>query len=91
MCWGLFLIKLQAFNLATLLKRNSNTGGSCGIAKFLRTSFFASASASESPTTVEESQRGCLFFDFTPPRPFDFDQKFTQNVAQIVFYYQVTK
>ena len=40
MCWGLFLIKLQAFNLATLLKRNSNTGGSCGIAKFLRTSFF---------------------------------------------------
>ena len=26
MCWSLFLIKLQAFKLATLLKRDSNTG-----------------------------------------------------------------
>ena len=26
LCWSLFLIKLQAFRLATLLKRDSNTG-----------------------------------------------------------------
>ena len=26
LCWSLFLIKLQAFKLATLLKRDSNTG-----------------------------------------------------------------
>ena len=28
--WGLFLIKLQAFRPATFLKRDSNTGVSCG-------------------------------------------------------------
>ena len=26
LCWGLFLIKLQVFRSATLLKRDSNTG-----------------------------------------------------------------
>ena len=33
----------------------------------------------------------CLFFDFTPPRTFDFDQKLSRNAAQIILYYQVTK
>ena len=28
---------------------------------------------------------------FVPPRAFDFDQKLTQNVAQMTIYYQVTK
>ena len=32
-----------------------------------------------------------LFFDFAPPRAFDFDQKLSQNAAQIILYYQVTK
>ena len=41
LCWSLFLIKLKAFRLATLLKRNSNTGVfPVKIAKFLRTTIF---------------------------------------------------
>ena len=38
LCRSLFLIKLQAFRSATLLKRNSSTGVFCDFAKFLRTS-----------------------------------------------------
>ena len=38
LCWSLFLIKLQAFKPAYLLKRDSNTGVFLvNIAKFLRT------------------------------------------------------
>ena len=37
--------------------------------------------ASDSPTTAQQSQLGCLFFDFVPPRAFNFDQKLRQNVA----------
>ena len=40
LCWGLFLIKLQAFRPSTFLKRNSNTVFPVDIAKFLRTAFF---------------------------------------------------
>ena len=29
--------------------------------------------------------------NFAPPRPFNFDQKLTQNFAQIIFYYDVAK
>ena len=32
-----------------------------------------------------------LFYDFVPPRAFDFDQKLSGNVAQIILYYHVTK
>ena len=39
MCWGLFLIKLQAFILATFLKRDSNTGVSCEYCKNFKNSF----------------------------------------------------
>ena len=35
--------------------------------------------ASDSPTTVQLSQLGCLFFDVAPPRSFNFDKR---NVAQ---------
>ena len=64
------------------------------VAKFLRTPFFYRAppvAASDSPTTVQESQLGCPFFDFAPPRTFDSDQKLTRNVAQIILYYHVGK
>ena len=37
--------------------------------------------ASDSPTTAQQSHLGCLFFDFVPPRAFNFDQKHRQNVA----------
>ena len=47
--------------------------------------------ASYSSTTVQQSQLRCLFFAFAPPRVFDFDQKLTRNVAQIILYYHVTK
>ena len=40
LCWSLFLLKLQAFRSATLLKRDSNTGVLLGkFARFLRTLF----------------------------------------------------
>ena len=47
--------------------------------------------AFNSPITVQWSQLGCLLFDLTPPRAFDFDQKLTEKVAQIILYYQVKK
>ena len=40
--------------------------------------------ASDSPTTAQQSQLGCLFFDFAPLCAFDFDQKLSRNVAQII-------
>ena len=63
------------------------------IAKFLRTSFFYRTS----PVATSDSllhiivKLTCLFFDFMPPHAFDFDQKFTQNVAQLIFYSHMTK
>ena len=38
--WGLFLIKLQAFRPATFLKRDSNTGVSCGYCELYKNIFF---------------------------------------------------
>ena len=40
LCSGLFLIKLQAFRPATFLKRDSNTGVSCGYCEIFKNSFF---------------------------------------------------
>ena len=40
LCWGLFLITLQAFWSATFLKRDSNPGYSCGYCKIFQTSYF---------------------------------------------------
>ena len=47
--------------------------------------------ASDSPTTVQLSQLGCLFFDLVPPRAFDFDKKPSRNVTQIILYYHLIK
>ena len=41
--------------------------------------------------TVQWSQLGCFLFDFAPSRAFELDQNLTQNVAQIILYYHVTK
>ena len=38
--WGLFLIKLQAFRPGTFLKRDFNTGVSCGYCELFKNSFF---------------------------------------------------
>ena len=46
--------------------------------------------ASDSPTTVTVKS-ACLLFDFAPPRAFDFDQKPSRNIAQIILYHHVTK
>ena len=67
LCWGFLIIKLQAFRL--FLKRDSNTGISCGYCKIYKSSFL----------------------DFAPPPAFDFDQQLTQNVAQIILYYNMRK
>ena len=40
LCWSLFLIKLQIWRSAALLKRDSNIGVRVNIGKFLRTAFF---------------------------------------------------
>ena len=56
LCSGLFLIKLQAFRPATFLKRDSNTGVSCGYCEIFKNSFFYRkpvVAASDSPTTVQ--------------------------------------
>ena len=39
-CWILFLIKLQAFRLLTLLKRDSNTGVLLWICKIFKNTYF---------------------------------------------------
>ena len=56
------------------------------IGNFLSTAFFivvAPMIASDSPTAVQYSQLGCLFFDFASMY-FYLNQKFTQNVAEII-------
>ena len=40
LCWGLGLIKLHACRPATFLKRDSNTGVSCGYCELYKNSFF---------------------------------------------------
>ena len=86
LCWGP-LIKLQAFRPSTF---------SCGYCENFKNNFFHRTPpmvASGSPTTVllyYYSPLGCLLFDFLPPHAFEFDQKLTQNVAQIIFYCHVT-
>ena len=40
LCWGLGLIKLHACRPATFLKRDSNTGVSCGYCEIFKNSFF---------------------------------------------------
>ena len=82
-----------AFRPATFFKKDSNTGAPCGYYEIFKNRFFyrtPPVTASGSPTTAE-GQLGCLFFDFALPRAFGFDQKITQNVAQIILYYHVTK
>ena len=63
------------------------------IAKFLRIVFLWNNSGGcfwqSCRGTVKSA--GCLFLDFAPPRAFDFDQKLTRNVTQIILYYDVTK
>ena len=46
------------------------------IARFLRIAF-PPVAASDSPTTVRSNELGSLFFDFAPPRAFNFDQNAT--------------
>ena len=76
LCWGLFLIKLQAFRRATLLKRDTNSGVSCGYYEIFKNSLLyrkPPVAASDSPTTAQYSHLECLFFDFAPSSAFKFD------------------
>ena len=73
MCWGHFLIKLHALGMPKglqLFKKQITTQvPTVVIVKFLRTVFYRTplVAASESPTIAQQSQLGCLFYDFTPP------------------------
>ena len=82
-------MKLRDFRPVTFLKRDSNTGISCGYSKISKNSFFHRTRWLL--VLLEYRELGCLFIDFLPPRAFDFDQKLIQNVAQIILYYHVTK
>ena len=56
LCWGLFLIKLQAFRFAIFLRRYSNTGDSYKYCETFKNSFFYRkhpVAASDNPTTVQ--------------------------------------
>ena len=56
LCWGLFLIKLQIFMPVTFLKRDSNSGISCGYCEMIKNSFFyrkRPVDPSNSPTTKQ--------------------------------------
>ena len=71
LCRGLFLMKLQAFKPANFLKINSNTGVSYGYREIFKNIFFyrtPPVAASDSLTTVQQSQMVCLSFDFAPSR-----------------------
>ena len=47
LCWGLFLRMLQVFRRATFLKRDSNTGVSCGYLEKYLVGFFIFAEISQ--------------------------------------------
>ena len=77
LCWGPFLKKLQAFKPAIFLKKESNKGVSWRYCKIFKSSFFIEYLWWLLLTAIQQCQLGCLFFDFAPPRAFDFDQKLT--------------
>ena len=87
--WDLFLndcwpSSIQACNF---FKKRLQRSVSSGYYKLFKNSIFYRTplvAASDSPTAVPQSQLGCLFFDFTPPRAFGFGQKLTRNIAQIL-------
>ena len=87
--WDLFLngcwpSSIQACNF---FKKRLQRSVSSGYYKLFKNIIFYRTrpmAASGSPTAVPQSQLGCLFFDFTPPRAFGFGQKLTRNVAQIL-------
>ena len=79
---------------ATLLKRDPKTGVSCEYCKIFENRFFIEHLRWLLLTILPKFSKvrwGCLFFDFAPPRAFNFDQKLKQKVAQIFFYYHMTK
>ena len=56
LCWGVFLIKLQAIKTATFLKRDSITADSCGYWEIFKNNFFCRTPlmvASENSTTAQ--------------------------------------
>ena len=70
--------KVADLKTCNFLKRDSNTNASGGYYKIFKNSFFYRTplvGTSDSLTTVQSSQRGCLFFDFLPQCAFDFDKK----------------
>ena len=91
LCWGLFLIKLQAFRPATFLKRDSDV--SCGYCELYKNIFFTENLRWLLLTVLPlYSEVSWVFLVwFAPSRAFELDQKLMQNVAQIVIYYHVTK
>ena len=78
---------------AAFLKIDSNTGGSCGYCKIFKNSLLIEhlwwLLLTVPPRYSKASWGVCSLI--STPRAFDFDQKPTRNVAQIILYYHVTK
>ena len=81
---------MQAFRHVTFLKRDSNSGVSCGNCGLFKNSFFIE-NLPWLLLTIPLSQLGCFLFDFAPACAFELDEKLTQSVAQIILYYYATK
>ena len=89
---GSLFNEVACFQACNFLKETPTQGFPVDIAIFLRTFFIIKHLQWLFLTVLlQYSKVGCLFFDFAPPRAFDFDQKLTQNIVQVILYYHVTR
>ena len=85
LCWGLFLIKLQDFKSATFLKRDSNTGASCGYCKFFKNSFFIAHLRRRSSNGGFQGVRAPALFQYSPNCALKFLNPFRRNALKNQF------
>ena len=94
LCWGLFFIKFLTFRPATFFERDSNTGVSCGYCEVFMNSFFIENLRCLLLTVLlQYSKVGWAVFSLISRLHVlpNLIKKLTQNVAQIILYYHVTK
>ena len=80
LCWSFFL-----------KRRTQHRCFPVNIAKFLRTAFFIKHLFWLLLIVVPQHSKVTTWFDFAHSLAFDFDQKLTQIVAQVILYYHVKK
>ena len=78
---GSLFNEVAGFQACNFLKETPTQDFPVDIAIFLRTFFIIKHLQWLFLTVLPQcSKVGCLFFDFAPPRAFDFDQKLTQKI-----------